>query len=184
VALDTSGNLFASDAANHRVLQYTSPISSSQAALIVIGQSDFTTNTPNTGGISARTLNIPLGVIVDAIGNLWIADGANHRVLGHADLTDTDLDGIADVDDNCINTPNPNQLDMDGDGVGDLCDVVNIITSDVTLSVNTISLGNVIVQNNAVLTIEGITLDINLGTFSLTVKSGGGVLIKSGGTIT
>jgi len=58
------------------------------------------------------------------------------------------------------------------------------ITTSCTMSASATAPGNVIVQNNAVLTIEGITLDINFGTFSLTVKSGGGVLIKSGGTIT
>ncbi len=36
--------------------------------------------------------------------------------------TDTDLDGWPDCVDNCLNTPNPNQLDGDGDMIGDLCD--------------------------------------------------------------
>ena len=31
---------------------------------------------------------------------------------------------------------------------------------------------------------SGITLDVNFGTFNLTVKSGSSVLIESGGTIT
>ncbi len=35
---------------------------------------------------------------------------------------DTDGDGVPDDDDNCPNTPNPNQADGDGDGVGDACD--------------------------------------------------------------
>jgi uncharacterized protein (TIGR02145 family) len=34
---------------------------------------------------------------------------------------DTDGDGVADYEDNCIN-PNPDQADTDGDGVGDRCD--------------------------------------------------------------
>jgi hypothetical protein len=35
---------------------------------------------------------------------------------------DDDNDGVLDVDDNCPLTPNPDQLDTDGDGEGDACD--------------------------------------------------------------
>ena len=36
--------------------------------------------------------------------------------------SDKDGDGVSDNQDNCPNTHNPDQLDMDGDGIGDACD--------------------------------------------------------------
>ena len=35
---------------------------------------------------------------------------------------DNDGDGIPNPNDNCVNTANPDQLDTDGDGLGDVCD--------------------------------------------------------------
>jgi len=43
-------------------------------------------------------------------------------VLNVQDFCDSDSDGVADVDDNCLDTPNPDQSDFDGDGYGDECD--------------------------------------------------------------
>jgi len=37
-------------------------------------------------------------------------------------LWDRDLDGVMDTGDNCLETPNPGQLDADADGFGNACD--------------------------------------------------------------
>ncbi|UCD27617.1 MAG: PQQ-binding-like beta-propeller repeat protein, partial [Planctomycetota bacterium] len=37
-------------------------------------------------------------------------------------FVDTDNDTIYDINDNCLNTPNPDQVDSDGDGMGNACD--------------------------------------------------------------
>ncbi len=60
-----------------------------------------------------------------------------------------------------------------------------IITTGCTTSSDVIVLGNVLVQNNSLLIItDGTTLNIDFANNNLTVESGSGVLIKSGGTIT
>ncbi len=59
------------------------------------------------------------------------------------------------------------------------------ITTSCTIDTSATVQGNVIVQNNSILSIPfGITLGIDFVAFNLTVQSGSGVLIKSGGTIT
>ncbi|MEQ6340462.1 MAG: dockerin type I domain-containing protein [Gammaproteobacteria bacterium] len=35
---------------------------------------------------------------------------------------DSDSDGVPDYADNCLKIPNPDQLDSDGDGYGNICD--------------------------------------------------------------
>ena len=60
-----------------------------------------------------------------------------------------------------------------------------IVTSSCTINSNTTIQGDVIVQNGSLLNIpSGVTLDIDFTSFNLTVQSGSGVLIKSGGTVT
>ena len=97
---------------------------------------------------------------------------------------DDDFDGVPNSTDNCPSDSNPSQLDMDDDGTGDACDLENRITSDVTLTQSTTSLGDVIVQGGAVLTVNaGVNLDIDFTSNNLFVTSGSGVLVKAGASI-
>lgn len=45
-------------------------------------------------------------------------------------IIDTDRDGVPDAQDNCPNTPNPDQADSDGDGQGDACELPPDADSD------------------------------------------------------
>lgn len=78
----TSGEkLFVADGTNHRVLTWnTFPTVNQQSANIVIGQPDFTSGTPNNGGVSASTLSTPRTVFVKD-NQLWIVDQSNNRIL-------------------------------------------------------------------------------------------------------
>jgi len=82
------------------------------------GKSEFTNRTaelvPNIGAIDSV---VSFGE--DGAGELYIVDlgGEVFKIV-----TDADRDGIADDQDNCILVPNPDQLDTDEDGHGDVCE--------------------------------------------------------------
>ena len=73
--------LLVADGSNHRILIWDpAPTSTFEPADQVLGQPDFTSNTANNGAISARSLNLPLGLKFDGK-NLLVADFSNSRVL-------------------------------------------------------------------------------------------------------
>ena len=82
VALDAAESLYVSDRFNNRALRYDSPLSTDTLADQVFGQgNDLTTGLCNKGGIGPGSLCFVDGVWVDTLGNLYIADSDNHRVL-------------------------------------------------------------------------------------------------------
>jgi sugar lactone lactonase YvrE len=82
LAVDTNNNLYVADRSNNRVLEYAS---GSTTATTEFGQgnagNNFTSNTPNNGGVSASSLNDPFGVATDSNNNVYIADFGNNRAL-------------------------------------------------------------------------------------------------------
>lgn len=55
---------------------------------------------------------------------------------------DSDQDGVGDVCDNCKYAPNPQQRDVDGDGVGDVCDNCKFVQNRLQLNNDDDSLGD------------------------------------------
>ncbi|MEM7477865.1 MAG: thrombospondin type 3 repeat-containing protein [Planctomycetota bacterium] len=49
----------------------------------------------------------------------------NPEKIPEGTSADQDEDGVSDVNDNCIEIPNPDQLDANANGLGDTCDAVN-----------------------------------------------------------
>ena len=111
VAIDpTTGKLFVADRNNNRVLRFsaTAKLTIGAAAEAVLGQPNLDTNTANTGGISAATMNTPIRVFVDATGRLWVSDYGNQRVLrfdgASAKATGAAADGVLGQPDFATNT--------------------------------------------------------------------------------
>ncbi len=91
IALDLSVNpphLYVADTLNNRVLGWKNATTFANGAFadIVIGQNDLLTTTPQGPGNSASTLKssgmtAPMGMAVDAGGNLYVIDAGNNRIL-------------------------------------------------------------------------------------------------------
>jgi uncharacterized protein (TIGR03790 family) len=54
--------------------------------------------------------------------NVWVGDPLRTYTLPYAAVADSDGDGVPDASDDCIEIPNADQRDTDGDGYGNLCD--------------------------------------------------------------
>jgi Leucine-rich repeat (LRR) protein/sugar lactone lactonase YvrE len=80
VATDVSGNLYVADYANSRVLRFGNASTKANGADAdgVLGQSDFYSNTQAT---TQSGMYYPYGVAADAVGNLYVSDYTNSRVL-------------------------------------------------------------------------------------------------------
>jgi sugar lactone lactonase YvrE len=99
VATDGTGNLYVADYNNHRVLEYNTPLNpgsgesgaGNATADTVFGQGgSFTSKTCNSGGVTAASMCVPIGLTIDASGNLYVADGFNNRVLEYNTPLTTD----------------------------------------------------------------------------------------------
>lgn len=93
LAVDKSGNLYVADAGNNRILRYPAPFSQTGALLtvdLIIGQKDLNGASANQGQTppSAKTIALSnggsifrTGLVFDALGNLWLSDAGNNRIL-------------------------------------------------------------------------------------------------------
>ncbi len=95
VAVDSKGNLYVADLAANRVVEFDAPLATNGAAKRVFGQGgSFISAECNHDGLGRDSLCEPWGVAVDKIGNLYVADWANARVLEYDTpfATDTTAD--------------------------------------------------------------------------------------------
>ncbi|HSH06008.1 MAG TPA: NHL repeat-containing protein, partial [Anaerolineae bacterium] len=114
VAADLLGDaIYVADTGNNRVLFFNAnPIDNVADGLI--GQPDYSSNSPNNGGLSAVSLNGPTGLKLDAGNRLYVADTNNNRVLLFDRLNpDGQADEVIGQPDFISNTANNGGLDAD-----------------------------------------------------------------------
>jgi NHL repeat-containing protein/ASPM-SPD-2-Hydin domain-containing protein len=106
VATDASGNLYVADFNNNRVLEFTNPFATCGSfpcvfggtANKIFGQTSATVNGCNAGGITASSLCNPARLAIDGVGNLYVGDQSNHRVLEYnTPLAATSVTGSGDT---------------------------------------------------------------------------------------
>lgn len=94
-----TGRLFVPDSFNHRVLSWPSAaaFANGQAADVVLGQPNATSNSANQGGLNptASTLNAPKSVACDSVGRLYVADSLNFRILRYDAPFTTNMPAVA-----------------------------------------------------------------------------------------
>jgi len=77
---------------------------------------DYAAETENTADeIQGTAVSPPIGV----------TEQTSESVVAAFEAADHNFDGVPNGSDNCVNTPNPEQVDMDGDGQGDACDQID-----------------------------------------------------------
>ena len=128
VAVDAAGNLYIVDLANQRIRR----VEAATGIINTVAGNGSFGFTGDGGPATSASLADPYGVAIDAAGTVYIADSKNGRVRGIL-APDSDEDGRPDVLDNCPDASNPDQLDTDGDGLGDACDSNTSTGSNVTV---------------------------------------------------
>jgi DNA-binding beta-propeller fold protein YncE len=107
VAAGVLGNeVYVADTGNNRILVFNDAPADTIADGL-FGQPDYTSNSPNNGGLSASSLAAPSGVQVDTGNRLYVADTGNQRVLIFDQTTpDRVADGVIGQPDFTSNTAN------------------------------------------------------------------------------
>ena len=75
---DSLGNVWVTDFGGNRSLEFKAPLSTGEAASLVLGQTNFVDDLANT---TAVNLSSPAAMTIDSRGDVWVSDWGNNRVL-------------------------------------------------------------------------------------------------------
>ncbi|RYD68752.1 MAG: hypothetical protein EOP83_00025 [Verrucomicrobiaceae bacterium] len=80
LAMDPVGKLWVSDPDGNRIVAFANAATAATGATmsVVLGQQNFT---DSSAALSQTRLSSPRAIVIDAAGNLYVADRSNHRVL-------------------------------------------------------------------------------------------------------
>jgi DNA-binding beta-propeller fold protein YncE len=76
ITMDRAGNLYIADNHNHRVRKVISPTN----IITTVAGTGLSGFSGDNGKAPLAQLQNPVGVVVDEMGNLYIADAINHRI--------------------------------------------------------------------------------------------------------
>lgn len=102
-AVTGSSHIAVSDSSNRRVLIFDAPFATGERATIVLGQPDMSSYTFQ--GEGPKTLEGPVGLGMDAAGNLYVADANDDRVAKFQSPFTTDMDASLEVGEPNFDSP-------------------------------------------------------------------------------
>lgn len=120
VTRDAQGNLWVADGGNNRVLRFPKNLDNSdviaKTADLVLGQPNFTTGGDWSYGSTMDKMRAPAAVRFDNLGNLYVADSGNNRVLVFAPPFTNGMSASGTLGSN-LNDPLGVEIDPAGAGV-------------------------------------------------------------------
>ena len=171
------GRIWVSEQSNNRVLRFDNAATKVNGANAdgVLGQPDFNTN---TAAVTQTGMSLPLGVVVDSAGRLWVADFFNNRVLrfdnAAAKADGANADGVLGQTTFTTNTTDTTQNGMNGP---------RGVTVDLTGRLYVADQGNnrILIFNNAAALTNGANAANVLGQpgFTSATANNGGISAKS-----
>lgn len=146
VALDSMGNFYVADTYNSRIQKFAPDgtflnhwavnrpsgieIDSSDNVYAISWQSCSIEKFTSEGvlltqwgscGSEEGKFRGPFRINISPDGQIYVSDTDNNRIQVFAS-NDRDYDGVPDMEDNCPDHSNSDQVDSDSDGIGDVCD--------------------------------------------------------------